>query len=229
VRTPLLLLGLCASALLLAAHPAIAAPTTYTVELAGKGLLLEVPYSLGTHKERATAVEGSLLLDPDTFALSGGELLFPLDWFHSDSLKRLCHLREAIGLDYARSRFPKEHVCDEDQVPASGDDAIAFPNVRLKLTGGHLQSGTALPARDEVSAVATGTLTLHGVTRPVQLALTVSRDPDEPGALRIRGRHPLLLADFGVVVKSAHVLFVQISVGETVTVVVDARLVPRSR
>jgi hypothetical protein len=216
--------------LALAAHrQAHAAPVPYTVQLAGRGLEIEVPYSLGTHRERATVVEGSLLLDPDTLALSGGALAFPLDWFHSDSVSRLCHLREAVGLDYARSRFPRSHVCVEGQLPASGADSIAFPSVQLQLTEGRLRTAGPLPGSDEAQAVAAGTLTIHGVTRPVQLALSVSRDPSEPGALRIRGRHVLRLADFGIVVMSANLLFVRISVGESVTVAIDARLLPRKK
>jgi len=191
------------------------------------GISLEVPYSLGTHGERVVAVEGELRLDPATLALAGGRLVVPLSAIRSDDAKRECHLREALGLDYTRSRYPRDHVCENDRLPASGPDAIAFPEIVLDLSrGGPLGDPAALDRGGEVPVEAEGTFALHGVTRPVRLQLTASLDPSWPGALRVRGRHAFRLADFGVVVKPVKILFVKISVGDEVTAVVDARLVP---
>jgi len=192
------------------------------------GVSLQVPYTLGTHSERVVAVEGELRLDPATLTLAGGRLVVPLSAVRSDDPTRGCHLREALGLDYTRSRYPRDHVCENHQLPASGPDAIAFPEIVLDLSGGGpLGDSAALDHGGEVPVEAEGTFAIHGVTRPVRLRLTASREPSSPGALRVRGRHVFRLADFGVVVKPAKVLFVKISVGDEVTAVVDARLVPR--
>jgi polyisoprenoid-binding protein YceI len=191
------------------------------------GISLEVPYTLGTHKERVVAAEGELQLDPATLTLAGGRLVVPLSAIRSGDATRECHLREALGLDYARSRYPRDHVCENDRLPGSGTDAIAFSEIVLDLSrGGPLGDPAVLDRGGEVPVEAEGTFTIHGVTRPVRLRLTASRDPSSPSALRLRGRHVFRLADFGVVVKPAKVLFVKISVGEEVTAVVDARLVP---
>ena len=191
------------------------------------GISLEVPYSLGTHSERVVAAEGEIQLDPATLALAGGRLVVPLSAIRSGDATRECHLREALGLDYARLRYPRDHVCENDRLPASGTDAIAFSEIVLDLSGGGpLGDPAVLDRGGEVPVEADGTFAIHGVTRPVRLRLTASRDPSSPGALRLRGRHLFRLADFGVVVKPAKVLFVKISVGDEVTAVVDARLVP---
>jgi polyisoprenoid-binding protein YceI len=198
-----------------------AAAQPYAVRLPQGGLEIEVPYSLGTHHEHVTAVDGTLRLDPETLRLERGRLVVPLAGFRSDDAKRGCHLREALGLDYARSRYPKDHVCDDrNALPASGPDAIAYPEIVLELTHGAPAAG----AGGEVEVA--GTLTAHGVSRPVKLRLTVSRQASDPGLLRVRGRLPLRLADYKVQVKSAGVLFVSISVKDEVTVVIDALVEP---
>jgi hypothetical protein len=227
--------------------PAAAAQRPYRVALAPAavrhapaGLVLEVPHTTGTAVLRVTAAEGELRLDSATLALSGGRLVFPLASIRADDATLECHLREALGLDYARSRYPRDHVCERDRLPASGPDAIAFPEIVLDLARGGpvggLAAGTATDAassgrpldRDgEVPVEAQGSFTVHGVTRPARLLLAVSRDPASPGALRVRGRHPFRLADFGVVVKPVKILFVRLTVGEVVTAAVDVRLVPR--
>jgi polyisoprenoid-binding protein YceI len=207
--------------------PARAAPEAYGIRLAGNGLVIDVPYTLGTHHEHVTAVEGTVRVDPQTFRLERGRLVLPLAGLRSDDPKRGCHLREALGLDYARSRYPREHVCDDrNHLPASGPDAIAFPEVVLELTQG--EPAAAAPGADSEVEVA-GTLTVHGVSRPVKLHLAAARPASDPGMLRVRGRVPLRLADFGVKVKSAGVLFVSIAVKDEVTVVVDALLEPLRR
>jgi polyisoprenoid-binding protein YceI len=191
------------------------------------GIALAVPYTLGTHNERVVGAEGELRLDPATLALAGGRLVVPLSAIRSDDATLECHLREALGLDYARSRYPGDHVCENDRLPATGPDAVAFPEIVLDLSrGGPLGDPAVLDRGGEVPVEAEGTFAIHGVTRPVRLRLTASRDPSSPGALRIRGSHVFRLADFGVVVKPVKILFVKISVGDEVTAVVDARLVP---
>ena len=207
--------------------PAGAAPQAYGVRLPRDGLVVDVPYSLGTHHEHVTAVDGLLRIDPETLRLERGRLVIPLAGFRSDDPRRGCHLREALGLDYARSRYPREHVCDDqNRLPASGPDAVAFPDVVLELR--HAEPVDAAPGGSSEVEV-DGTLTVHGETRPERFRLAVSPDPSAPGVLRVRGRVPLRLADFGIVVKSAQVLFVSIAVKEEVTVALDALLEPVPR
>lgn len=212
---------LAALALLAALSPlrARAATAAYSVRLPREGLIVDVPYSMGTHHELVTAVDGTLRIDPETLRLERGRLEIPLAAFRSDDPQRGCHLREALGLDYARARYPRDHVCDgQNHLPASGPDAIAFPAIVLELSKG----GPAAGSTGEVEVE--GVLTVHGSSRPVRLHLAVSRDGSSPGTLRVRGRVPIHLAEFGVQVKPAKVLFVSITVRDEITVAVDALL-----
>ena len=212
----------------IAAAPARAASAAYGVRLPSDGLIVDVPYSLGTHHEHVTAVDGVVHADPETLRVEGGRLTIPLSAFRSDDPKRGCHLREALGLDYARSRFPREHVCDDqNRLPGSGPDAVAFPDIVVELA-----AGAPAPTADSRAAPAVdveGTLTVHGVSRPLRFRVAVSRDASGAGLLRVRGRVPVRLADFGIQVKPANVLFVSITVRDTVTVVIDALLEPLRR
>jgi len=204
--------------------PRVAAADAYGVRLPADGLVVEVPYSLGTHHEHVTEVDGTLRIDPESLRLERSRLTVPLASFRSDDPKRGCHLREALGLDYTRSRFPREHVCDDhNRLPASGPDAIAFPEIAVDLTrGGPVASDGGLGGEVE----AEGTLTAHGVSRPIRLRLALSRASPGSDALRVRARVPLRLSEFGVTVKSANVLFVSISVSDEIVVVVDALIEP---
>jgi polyisoprenoid-binding protein YceI len=226
--TARLTITLAALALLatLPAARARAAAEAYGVRLGRDGLVVEVPYSVGTHHEHVTAVDGTVRVDPETSRLERGRLVVPLSAFRSDDPERGCHLREALGLDYARSRYPRDHVCDDaNHLPVAGPDAIAFPEVVVELTRGGPATG-APGAASEVEVE--GTLTVHGITHPLKLRLATSRDAGT-GLLRVRGRVPLRLSDHGVKVKSAGVLFVSISVRDEVTIIVDALLEPLRR
>jgi polyisoprenoid-binding protein YceI len=200
----------------------------YGVRLSADGITLEVPYTLGTHRERVTAVDGYLMLDPRSLELVRGRLTVPVNAIRSEDRTRECHLREALGLDYRRSRYPREHVCDpDDRLPTSGDDAIAFPHVTLELMAGGPIAGPAAPEHGGAVGVEARALwTIHGVTRPALLRLSVAREAAPDGRFRVSGRHDLRLSDFGVEVKSAKVLFVSISVKDEVVLRLDAVLEP---
>jgi hypothetical protein len=207
---------------------AVAEPRTYRVAAPAEGSKAEavVVYSLGTHTVTAQDVHGEVKLDPTTLASGSGTVVVPLAGLRGDGGTRDCHMREAMGIDYAAGgRFPKEHACDDhDRLPASGPDSVAFPELRLELLGARplddlsfLQSGQ--PVRVEVDV----RWTIHGVSRERKELVRVVRDG--PG-LHARGRSTVVLADYGVVVKSTKVLFAEIKVGDAVTVTYDLRLVP---
>jgi len=220
---------LLAFAVLLPAAAA-AEPRTYRVASPPEGSKAEavVVHSLGSHTQVAQEIRGEVILDPTTLASASGSVAVPISGIRGDGGTRDCHMREALGLDYtAGGRFPREHACDaHDQLPPSGPESIAFPEIKLELLGarplddlGLLNAGQ--PVRVEVEA----RWTIHGVARTTHELVRVLRDG--PG-LRARGRSTVVLADYGVVVKSTKVLFSEIKVGDAVTVTYDLRLLPAS-
>src|SRR5262245_5385660 len=92
-------------------------------------------WTLGTHEGRASQVSGSLRARLDPLEILEGEFRVPIGAMSTGSVSRNCHMREALGIDYSRSRFPREHVCVNDQVPASGPDSVVFPDIVIKPRG----------------------------------------------------------------------------------------------
>jgi hypothetical protein len=206
---------------------ALGEPRTYRVAPAAEGSKAEaiVVYSLGNHTQTAQEIRGEVTLDPTTLSGGSGSVVVPIAGIHGDGSTRDCHMREALGIDYgAGGRFPKEHVCDrQNQLPASGPESVAFPDIRLEILGARplddlslLDSGK--PVRVELDA----RWTLHGVSKQQKELTRVVR---EGNGLHARGRSTLVLAEHGVVVKATKVLFAEIKVGDAVTVTYDLRLV----
>ena len=208
----------------------LAEPRTYRVASPAEGSKAEavVVYSLGSHTQVAQEIRGGVTLDPTTLASGSGAVVVPIAGIRGDGGTRDCHMREALGLDYAAGgRFPKEHVCDgQDRLPASGAEAVAFPDIRLEVLGSRPLDELALleagkPVRVELDV----RWTLHGVARPGRELVRVLRDG---AGLRARGRSTVNLAEHGVQVRPTKVLFAEIKVGDAVTVTYDLRLVPVS-
>ncbi|HZJ56403.1 MAG TPA: hypothetical protein VFD38_19830 [Myxococcaceae bacterium] len=207
-----------------------AEPRTYRVAPPSEGSKAEavVVYSLGSHTQTAQEIRGEVTLDPATLSGGSGAVVVPISGIRGDGSTRDCHMREALGVDYAAGgRFPGEHVCDgQNRLPASGPESVTFPDVRLELLGARpLDDLSLLAAGQPVRVEVDARWTVHGVSRERKELVRVLRDG--PG-LRARGRSTVVLADHGVVVKSTKVLFAEIKVGEAVTVTYDLRLLPVS-
>jgi hypothetical protein len=207
---------------------AVAEPRTYRVASPTEGSKAEavVVYSLGSHTQTAQEIHGEVTLDPTTLASGSGNIAIPIAGIHGDGSTRDCHMREALGLNYAAGgRFPGEHVCNgQNQLPASGPDSVAYPDIRLELLGARplddlsfLQAGQ--PVRVEIDV----RWTIHGVSREKKELVRVVRDGT---GLHTRGRSTVVLAEYGVVVKSTKVLFADIKAGDAVTVTYDLKLLP---
>jgi polyisoprenoid-binding protein YceI len=182
------------------------------------GIRFRLPYSLGTHEGQARLVRGQVTYDPARPEQTKGSFVVPIAELVSDDKTRDCHMRESLGLNYESSEFPEEHVCDaNDELSKEGKNAIAYPEIRFEV------ASVTRHSTDETRLDVDGKWTIHGVTRPARITFKVSR---EGQAIRLKGSAPLSLASFGVVVKSAHILFVKISVADEATAVFDLLFEP---
>jgi len=208
---------------------ALAEPRAYRVASASEGSKAEaaVAFSLGTHTQTAQEIHGQVTLDPTTLASASGTVVVPIAGIHGDGGTRDCHMREALGLDYVRARFPAEHVCDgQDRLPATGPDSIAFPEIRLDvLSAKPLDDLALLDAEKPVRVELEARWTIHGVAHSTRELTRALRDG---AGFHVRGRSTVVLADHRVVVKPIKILFSEIKVADAVTVTYDLRLVPAS-
>ena len=186
------------------------------------GITMAVPYTAGVHEITANSVAGEAKADLATQSFVG-QFIVPIDSMKSGNGKRDCHMRECLGLDYSKSKFPGEHVCDNnDALPASGNDGVAFPNVEFDLAGLKGTAGplTLTPGKTE-QAQASGRWTIHGLTKDVVVPATVTTAAD--GSVEVKIKETLLIADFKAVVKPV----LGIGVNGDVKVSMDLNLKPK--
>lgn len=163
---------------------------------------ITIGYTLGTHKLHSASLSGGLTQAGDSLELVSGELLVPIREIKEGSEKLECHLQSSLGIDYTKSRFPGEHVCDSDnRLPETGPDRIVYPNIELKIE--------KLKKVSEDLYEAEAQWTIHGVSQKVpSLRMKLENRGDE---IVSTGETQFRLSDFGIVVKRAFV----ISVSET--------------
>ena len=187
------------------------APIPYKPSLdSGSSIQYTLPYSMGIHEGKIKTITGIVSLDLE-HSIGSGELHVPIEALETGKEEQNCHLREAMGLNYQSSDFPKEHVCDKNhQLPSSGKNAIAYPEIIFKISSIKTTSDTALTVN--------GVWTMHGVSHPAQIEMKLRHQGDQ---LRLQGEIHISLKDYGIEVKSARVLFVTISVHDQATVKLD--------
>lgn len=164
------------------------------------GITMTIPYDLGTHHGVASQVSGALTASQN-FTIITGKLIVPIEFMATGNPTRDCHMREALGLDYTKSNFPKLHVCDaNNQLPKSGVDSITFQNVEFTLlgvTGGDIAS--ELKPGNTFNLTANGNFNIHGVQKAITFPLALTILPDR--TINIKGSIPFSLTDYGVIVK----------------------------
>jgi polyisoprenoid-binding protein YceI len=169
------------------------------------GITFTLGWSLGTHEGQASRVTGAVQAQAEPFMIGQGEFRIPITAMSTGSVTRDCHMREALGINYSGSRFPADHVCVNDQVPASGPDSVVYPDIIVRIRGlqpnqpGAAALASGLPPLQQVEVAVLMEMSIHGITKefvtPVRLQL-IARDQ-----LQAEADVDVKLADFGVVVK----------------------------
>lgn len=190
-----------------------AEPHTYRPVPSGDGpasLRIDVPYTFGTHNFEVRDVRGEARVDWQPTPVVTGQLKVALASLRGGSDTLNCHMRESMGLDYAKSAFPRSHVCAGGKLPTSGNDAVAFPEITFEIKSVTIAGDRARAAiGGGMRVIAAGRWTIHGVTRDdtIELQLTVAGgEPARPRSIRIEGLRKLRLADYGIQVKRALVI-----------------------
>ena len=204
------------------------APSAYefaTTADQGTGIRFRLPYTMGTHEGRAGQVKGSIKIDLNDPSAAKGMFRVPIDAITSDHTERDCHTREALGLDYEKSYYPEEHVCNEgNELPAGGKNAVEHPHIDLNISSVRSLDPTGRIRLDgDTDIEVVGTWSIHGVSRPTQFPLKVT---PEAGRFRLRGEVPFSLEKFGIKVIPAKILFVTIGVEDKATVLFDIIMDP---
>jgi len=124
-------------------------------------------------------------------------------------------MREAIGLNYDLSDFPKEHVCSETHtISATGKNSVVFPEIIFKIVSVKSLDPTGRILMDKVTPIEVeGQWTIHGISKKEILNMKISPEKEK---FRVQGDTQFSLKDYNVVVKSGKVLFLTISAKDNV-------------
>ncbi len=125
----------------------------------------------------------------------------PIAAMSTGSTTRDCHMREALGINYQGSRFPGDHVCVNDQVPATGPDSVVFPDIVIGVRGLNQPaqaSSLRLAGTQPVNVQVSLSMSIHGVTRDVIAPLRLQLIA--PDTVQAQTEFDLKLADFAIVV-----------------------------
>ncbi len=195
----------------------VATTVSYQPALGPKSTIkYSIPYSLGISEGRVKKINGTVSLDLE-HSSGTGEFHVPIDSIDTGSEERDCHLTEALGLNYRVSDFPKEHTCDsKNHAATTGKNAVVFSEIAFKISSIKTHDVTVKEGIKTVTVY--GTWTLHGVSRPDSFDLNITQLEN---AIRVQGQTIFSLKDYGIEVKSAHILFVTISVRDQAKVDFD--------
>ena len=156
-----------------------------------------IPYTFGTHEGISKKVSGFTNIDFEKGTVLNGKVRFPISSLTTGDEKLDCHMREALGLRYENSAFPKKHVCSKDnKIPESGPNAIAFPEISFTLDG----ADTVQQGQNKLH----GTWLIHGREKGSLTSFSISDiNTDETGkkSFVIAGKQDLFLKDYEIKVK----------------------------
>lgn len=183
----------------------------------GTGVSFSIGYTLGVHKGTVGSATGHVIASTEGEALIQSALVTAsLESFTTGNDTRDCHMREAMGLNYAVSDFPGQHVCSFNALPTSGPNAIAFPTVEFKLEAATTVGPNPSVESGAVQISAVGTWTLHGIAVQKPILLTLTRLSND--SLRVVGATQFSLAQHGIEVMPFAGL---IKVSDTANVALD--------
>ena len=152
---------------------------------------IELPYSMGTHEFSAKAFSGKIEWDEKANEIKSGELKLAIEAIKVKKSELKCHMMEALGLDYKASKFPKSHVCNnDDELPKDGPDSIKYPEI----------TGTLLSPLKMGENEAKVSWQIHGKIKEMTMPVTLTKG--EGGELVVlNSKWKLKLSDFDIIVK----------------------------
>lgn len=183
-----------------------------------------VKYALGTHKGYASRVHGQIVLN-ENYELLKSDLRLNLSEMSSNDNTRDCHMREAMGIEYAQSRFPGDHVCDSnDRIPTVGPDSVVYPQVMFKIEKIFGTENLKFQDHKPVMIKADVMVTMHGTSKVIP-ALPIRLTPrvydNSLVGFRVLTTFNISLKEFNVMVKPAKIGPITRGVDDIVPVKID--------
>lgn len=206
-----------------------AAETHYGIspERPAKDMLsFSIPYTFGTHEGTIGALQAEVVTNEDDQVLRA-TFQVPINSMKTGNAERDCHMIEALGIDYTQSRFPKEHICTNDNtLPESGPDSVQYPDIKVEFINMTLPKDPFSIGIPQISDVSVN-MSIHGTTKVFKFEkVTLTKTINGNGApgFRILTKLSLSLKDFNIQVKAAKIGPISINVKDKVSINVNIDL-----
>jgi polyisoprenoid-binding protein YceI len=139
---------------------------TVLVPMKESKVYLSIPYTMGTHELEGKDFLGSAHLDESNLQMSEGRFSLAVDRITGQKKTLLCHMKEALTLDYEKSDFPEEHICEDDKLPSEGKNAPVYPEIEVQQLKPISIDGTTMTVK----------WTIHGVSREQVIPVSIRWD-----------------------------------------------------
>jgi polyisoprenoid-binding protein YceI len=171
---------------------------------AGSSVAIRVPYSVGTHDVAVQDMKGEV--DVEAGGKATGHFTIPLTSLDTGSSARDCHMREGLGLDYTKSKYPGEHICNSENL--LDESQIVYPSIEFDLENVSPPVERAKLTADGKDVHVLGKWSIHGVTKEFTFPATISFTGGDRKQILLDTTIPIRLKDFGIVIKKAFVISV---------------------
>lgn len=151
---------------------------------------VKIPYTFGEHTVSAKKVTGKILWNSEKTQITQAEFVLPVSELTNNDKTLVCHLQSSITLDYTKSDFPDDHVCEDDTLPSEGKNAPAYPSITATLAAPYNLGDTAAKIK----------WTIHGVEKIADVPVGVTLNATKT-QFSIRGDWTMKRSDFGIKVK----------------------------
>lgn len=165
--------------------------SSFALTLKEQSLEFIVPYTFGSHAFKSTQLDGELVWDEASRRVTQANYAVDITQVQVKDEKLKCHFEESMGLDYEKSDFPSEHVCnDDDRLPAEGKNAIVFKKIKLRLLSPiNLESKTAQVEWE-----------IRGIKKIQELPIEINFN-EADNLLTLNAEWKMKRSNFGIVVK----------------------------
>ena len=160
------------------------------VPLKESKVILNVPYTMGTHKLEGQGFLGTVHLDEKTLTISEGRLTLRVDKITGEKKTLICHMKEALTLDYEKSDFPENHVCEDDKLPSEGKNAPVYSEIEVQLVKPISVDSTSTTVR----------WIIHGVSREQEVPVSMSWNKQSRNLL-LKSNFTINRKDYDITVK----------------------------
>lgn len=151
---------------------------------------LKVPYTFGVHTVKATKVTGQIFWNNEKTQILEADFVLAVTDLTNEDKTFICHLQSSLTLDYSLSDFPREHVCEDDSLPATGKNSPKHPTITAHLVA-------PFTLGDKSAKIL---WTIHGVTREQNVPVVVTLSEDKTQYV-LKGDWKMKRSDFDITVK----------------------------